>query len=58
MARDVGVMVVISTDAHSLDELDFMRFGIYQARRGWLEKKNVLNTKTYKELDRVLKSRR
>ncbi|HSM62281.1 MAG TPA: DNA polymerase/3'-5' exonuclease PolX [Longimicrobiales bacterium] len=49
-AREMGVKVVISTDAHSPRALANMRFGVDQARRGWLERKHVLNTMTGKEL--------
>ena len=38
------VRLAINTDAHSQDNMNFMRFGIFQARRGWCEKKNVINT--------------
>jgi DNA polymerase (family 10) len=55
MAKDMGVMIVISTDAHSTAELNLMRFGIYQARRGWLESDNVLNSRNGKELRELLK---
>ncbi len=44
MAKDLGVKITISTDAHSTEELKFMKYGINQARRGWLESTNVLNT--------------
>ncbi len=44
MARDHGVKIVISTDAHSTAHLAFMRYGVRTARRGWLEAKDVLNT--------------
>ncbi len=44
MAKERGVKVVISTDAHSTTHLPFMRYGVTTARRGWLEKKDVLNT--------------
>jgi len=44
MAREAGVKIVISTDAHRSAELDYMRYGIDQARRGWLEKEDVANT--------------
>jgi DNA polymerase (family 10) len=54
-ARDMGVMVAISTDAHSTGNLDYMRFGIGQARRGWLEPRHVLNTRTLEALKRLLK---
>lgn len=43
MAREAGVKIVISTDAHRTAELDFMRYGIDQARRGWLERGDVAN---------------
>jgi DNA polymerase (family 10) len=44
MAGEAGVKVAISTDAHSIPDLELMRYGINQARRGWLESGNVLNT--------------
>jgi DNA polymerase (family 10) len=53
-AKELGVPVVISTDAHAPDGLDDMRFGIDQARRGWLEPKDVLNTKTAAKLKKWL----
>lgn len=42
-AKELGVKVVISTDAHSVQDLDLMRYGVDQACRGWLEAKDVLN---------------
>jgi DNA polymerase (family 10) len=53
-ARELGVPVVINTDAHSPHDLRYMRYGVDQGRRGWLEKKDVLNTKTFKQLKRWL----
>ena len=53
-ARELGVPVVISTDAHSPENLCYMRYGVDQARRGWLEKRNVLNTKTLGQLRKWL----
>jgi DNA polymerase (family 10) len=44
MAKERGVPVVISTDAHATRALELMRYGVQTARRGWLEKKDVLNT--------------
>jgi len=44
MARQAGVKLVISTDAHRIQELDCMRYGVDQARRGWCEAKDVANT--------------
>jgi DNA polymerase (family 10) len=55
MAHDMGVKVVISTDAHSAQELDFMRHGIAQARRGWLTADDVLNTRTWDALQPLIK---
>jgi len=55
MAKDMGVKVVLSTDAHRLNDLDFMRFGVGQARRGWLEADDVINTRSLRELRKLLK---
>jgi len=54
MAREVGVKLVISTDAHRPDELKLMRCGVEQARRGWLEADDVINTHRWKDLQRLL----
>ena len=55
MAKDMRLKLAISTDAHSTTDLDFMRFGLGQARRGWLEPEDVLNTKSLKQLKKELK---
>jgi len=57
MAKEMGVKVAVSTDAHSTGDLRFMRFGIGQARRGWLEPEDVLNTRSLKRLVSLLKRR-
>jgi len=44
LARDKGMRLIISTDAHRPEHLKFMRYGVMTARRGWMEKKNILNT--------------
>lgn len=54
MAKDMGLRLAISTDAHTTANLDYMRFGIDQARRGWLEPDDVLNTKSWKDLKALL----
>ncbi|MFO8010422.1 MAG: DNA polymerase/3'-5' exonuclease PolX [Dehalococcoidia bacterium] len=54
MAREMGVRVVVSTDSHSIDGLDVMRFGVDQARRGWIERGDVLNTRGLDEIRRML----
>lgn len=55
MAKEMNVKVVISTDAHSINDLEFIRFGVDQARRGWLEPGDVLNTRSLNELKELLK---
>ena len=50
MARDEGVLISIASDAHSTLDFANLRYGIGQARRGWLEKGDVLNTRTLTEL--------
>ncbi len=57
-ARERGVLIAIGTDAHSIDELRFMEFGVYQARRGALEAKHIINTRPLKELLKLLRQRR
>jgi DNA polymerase (family 10) len=54
MARDEGVLVCINSDAHSTLEFQHLAGGIDQARRGWLEKADVLNTRTLEELRPLL----
>jgi DNA polymerase (family 10) len=55
MAKEAGVKIAISTDAHSVEGLDMMRFGVGQARRGWLEAKDVVNTKTWPDLKNIFR---
>ncbi|HRB16655.1 MAG TPA: DNA polymerase/3'-5' exonuclease PolX [Nitrospira sp.] len=55
MAKEEGVLLAVNTDAHSMLDLENARFGIGQARRGWLEKTDVLNTRPYAELRKLLK---
>jgi DNA polymerase (family 10) len=54
-AKEEGVLVSINSDAHSVLDFDNLRFGLGQARRGWLEKRDVLNTRSLKELRPLLK---
>jgi DNA polymerase (family 10) len=49
-AKELGVKVVISTDAHRVRDLDLMHYGIEQARRAWLSPSDVLNTQPLDEL--------
>ncbi len=43
-AKDMGIPIVISTDTHTIDQLDYMSYGVSIARRAWLEKEDVVNT--------------
>jgi len=54
-AREMGVTMVISTDAHKIADLDLMQYGVSVARRGWLEKADVLNTLSLSALRKRLK---
>jgi DNA polymerase (family X) len=55
MAKEIGVKLSIATDAHRPSELAYMRFGVGQARRGWLEPGDVLNTRPWDDLKELLK---
>jgi DNA polymerase (family 10) len=55
-ARDLGVLVSISSDSHRPDDLDHLALGVIQARRGWLEGDNVLNTRPLADVRRHLRS--
>jgi DNA polymerase (family 10) len=55
MAKAEGVLIAINSDAHGVNALDHIGFGVGQARRGWLEKEDVLNTRSLNDLRRLLK---
>jgi DNA polymerase (family 10) len=55
MAKEQGVLIAINSDAHSVNALDHLYFGVGQARRGWLEKDDVLNTRPLDELRKLLR---
>ena len=57
IAKEKGAKFTIGTDAHAVDHLRFIRYGVAAARRGWLEKKDVLNTYPVKEIEKILKSK-
>jgi DNA polymerase (family 10) len=54
-AKEAGVRLAISTDAHSVDGFRNMRFGVGQARRGWLTADDVINTRPLNELRKMLR---
>jgi len=55
MAHELGLKLSISTDAHSTEELKYMDYGIGQARRGWLEKNDIINSRSWSELKELIK---
>jgi DNA polymerase (family 10) len=55
MARDEGVFVSVNSDAHSTQDFANLAYGVGQARRGWLEKEDVLNTRTLTHLTPLLR---
>jgi DNA polymerase (family 10) len=57
MAKDMGLKLAISTDAHTTGSLGYMRFGVDQGRRGWLEPGDVLNTRRWRTLRKLLARR-
>jgi DNA polymerase (family X) len=57
MCKERGVKVVISTDAHSSTHFKMMKYGVITARRGWLEKKDVINTLPLAEFLAALRPR-
>ncbi len=54
-AIEAGVGLVINTDSHHQDQLRYMKLGIAQARRGWAEKKDVVNTQPLEKLLKLFK---
>ena len=53
--KEKGGSLGIGTDAHILDQMEYLELGLAVARRGWLEKKNLLNSLSYKEIIKTLK---
>jgi DNA polymerase (family 10) len=54
-AKNYGIPIVISTDAHNINGLDAMRFGVLQARRGGLTKDDIANTRSWPQMKKLLK---
>jgi DNA polymerase (family 10) len=55
-AAEAGVGIVVSTDAHRLHELDNLELGVAQARRGWLTAEQVVNTRTWPQVRKLMKT--
>ena len=54
LAKNAGVLVSIATDAHRVEELSYLSFGVRQARRGWLSKSDGLNSRPLAQLRPML----
>jgi DNA polymerase (family 10) len=57
-AKELGVKIVINTDSHRPEHLDYMKFGVATARRGWLESSDVLTTRPWSRLRKQLRRHR
>ena len=54
-AKEIGCKVAINSDAHNIKMFEFIRYGVNQARRGWIEKEDVINTFEFDRLSNFLK---
>jgi DNA polymerase (family 10) len=57
VAREAGLKIVIDSDGHQLSALDYVELGVGQARRAWLTKADVVNTHTWKQIEKLRKRR-
>ncbi len=57
IAKQAGAKLCINTDTHTKNNLDYMIYGVLTAQRGWLEKKDIINTLSFLELKQFLKKR-
>lgn len=55
IAREMGCKFVIDTDSHALNHMDNMKYGISVARRGWCEKRDIINTYSFSDLESWIK---
>lgn len=55
-AKQAGVKIAICTDAHGIDQLDYLAFGVYTARRGWLARNDVINALPRAKFDKIVKA--
>ncbi|HXZ57569.1 MAG TPA: DNA polymerase/3'-5' exonuclease PolX [Gaiellaceae bacterium] len=55
LAGEAGVKIVVSSDAHQIKALDYVEFGVAQARRAWLGPEQVANTRTWAQLRKLMK---
>ncbi len=57
-AREKGVKLVINTDSHNLNQFNYMKLGIYIARRSWCKAEDILNTNSWKEIEKFIARKR
>jgi DNA polymerase (family 10) len=57
-AREAGVKLVVDSDGHETGALDFVEFGVGQARRAWLTKEDVVNTRTWPQIEKLRRKKR
>ena len=53
-AKEAGAKMIIDSDAHSAEQLSYLRYGIAQARRGWAEASDIINTYPVKKLEKFM----
>jgi DNA polymerase (family 10) len=56
-AREAGLKLAIDSDGHQISALAYVELGVGLARRAWLERKDVLNTRTWKQIEQLKKKR-
>jgi DNA polymerase (family X) len=56
VAGEAGVLIAVTSDGHRVSALDYVELGIGQARRAWLTKKQVLNTRSWAQIEKTLRS--
>jgi DNA polymerase (family 10) len=56
-AKEAGLKLVVTSDAHQIRAQDYVELGIGQARRGWLTKDDVVNTRTWKQVEKLRRTR-
>ena len=54
-AKELGIKMIINTDSHHKEQLDLMRYGVWNARRGWAEKKDIVNTLSVNDFIKKIK---
>jgi DNA polymerase (family 10) len=52
-AKEAGLKLVIDSDAHEVRSQSYVELGVAMARRGWLTKADVVNTRTWKQLEKI-----